>query len=177
MNYGHRNNERRQTQQKKTLGINVNTIPMTKLNKILNDISSKDLKLWQITHDTKQEIQALKNKLMHGIKLTQVKQNLHMALTHHMLSRLPKTGYMHSGHQAHSPLQCKTNSMKKSFQHGERLLHEQSAILSDMKQTLEKLMGKHGNWTDKFADYKVGNFTINDSYGVVHNSLTQYIDT
>jgi len=28
MNDGHRNNERRQTQQKKTLGTNVNTIPM-----------------------------------------------------------------------------------------------------------------------------------------------------
>jgi len=114
---------------------------------------------------------------MHGIKLTQVKQNLHMALTHQMLSRLPKTGYMQSGHQARSPLQRNMTSMKKSFQHGERLLHEQSAILSDIKQTLEKLVGKHGNWTDKFADYKVGNFTINDSYGVVHNSLTQYVDT
>jgi hypothetical protein len=45
MNYGHRNNEHRQTQQKKNLGTNVNTIPMTKLNKLLNDISSKDLKL------------------------------------------------------------------------------------------------------------------------------------
>ncbi len=42
----------------------------------------------------------------------------------------------------HSPLQCKTNSMKKSFQHGERLLHEQSAILSDMKQTLEKQLNR-----------------------------------
>jgi len=177
MNYSHRNNERRQTQQKKNLGTNVNTIPLTKLNKLLNDISSKDLKLRQITHDMKQEIQALKTKLMHRIKLAQVKQSLHMALMHQMLSRLPKTGYMHSGHQARSPLQRNMNSMKKSFQHGERLLHEQSAILSDMKQTLERLADKHGSWTDKFADYKVENFTIIDSYGVVHNSPTQYVDT
>ena len=56
-------------------------------------------------------------------------------------------------------------------------LHEQSAVLSDMKQTLERLADKHGNWTDKFAEYKIENFTIIDSYGVVHNSLTQYIDT
>jgi hypothetical protein len=31
------------------------------------------------------------------------------------------------------------NSVKKFFQQGERLLHEQSADLSDMKQTLERL--------------------------------------
>jgi len=56
-------------------------------------------------------------------------------------------------------------------------LHEQSAVLSDMKQTLERLADKHGNWTDKFAEYKIENFTIIDSYGVVHKSPTQHIDT
>jgi len=69
------------------------------------------------------------------------------------------------------------NSVKKSFQHGEWLLHEQSAVLSDLKQTLERLADKHGSWTDKFAEYKVENFSIIDSSGVVHNSPTQYIDT
>ena len=39
------------------------SIPSQWLNKLLDDISSQDLNLQQITHDTKQEIQALKTNL------------------------------------------------------------------------------------------------------------------
>jgi hypothetical protein len=35
---------------------------------------------------------------------------------------------------------------------------------------------RYTNWSDKFTDYKIENFTILDQYGVVHDSPTQYLD-
>jgi len=56
-------------------------------------------------------------------------------------------------------------------------LHEQSAVLSDLKQTLERLADKHGSWTDQFAEYKVENFSDTPLHymtacSTIHDSLT-----
>jgi hypothetical protein len=74
------------------------------------------------------------------------------------------------------PLQNKVDKAVKTIQEYERLNEEKSQNIEEQKHILENIGKRYTNWSDKFMDYKIENFTILDQYGVVHHSPIQYLD-
>jgi len=154
------------------------TISMTKLDKLINEMISQQVKLQDININSKLEIKKIKEQLTEGIRITRIQRTLHHKLRHHVISRLPSTRYTHTNGpmNQHNPLRNKAiNGINKLMQQ-ERLVEEQSKNIQELQHMLETIEEKHGNWSDKFSEYKIENFTIIDTYGVVHDCSTQYVD-
>ena len=71
----------------------VDTISMPKLDKIIRELISKQIKLHDMKVKSEQEIKKIRKQLEHGIRITQLQQLLHHKLRRHLVSRLPYTGF------------------------------------------------------------------------------------
>ncbi len=152
---------------------------MTKLDKIINELISQDIKIQKINIDNEADIRELKECLAQWLKIAQINRLLHEKLTWQITSRLPFTKLpciVNLPLQPNVGKQANADKAMKTVLENERLNQKQSENIGEWKHTLEEVEKKHGKWSQKFTEYKVENFTILDQYGVAHSSLTQYID-
>jgi hypothetical protein len=66
---------------------------MPKLDKIIRELISKQIKLHDMKVKSEQEIKKIRKQLEHGIRITQLQQLLHRKLRRHLVPRLPYTGF------------------------------------------------------------------------------------
>jgi len=172
-----RNSGKMKKNKKKSLA-DVNTIKMTKLDRIINELISQDIKIQKIKIDNEADVRKLKECLAQGLKIAEIKCALHERLTWQITSRLPFTKLPRA---VDLPLQNHVNkpnnaekAMKMVLEY-ERLNEEQSENIGELKHVLEAVEKKHAKWSQKFTHYKLENFTILDQYGVARSSSTQYL--
>jgi hypothetical protein len=146
---------------------------MTELEKIMNELNGQEITLQEIKTNTELEIKKLTERLAQGIKLTNMRRISHEKLRRYVNSRMP---LILTTTAPNLPLQNKVDKAVKTIQEYERLNEEKSQNIEEQKHILENIGKRYTNWSDKFMDYKIENFTILDQYGVVHHSPIQYLD-
>jgi hypothetical protein len=152
--------------------MNVTTISMKKLDHLVKEAHSNDMKLKTTHMAIDNDILKLCTKLNQGLKYAKSKCDLHSAIMKLKMLRAPTHGF----EKKTTSIPLQRHPLTPSFTPGERLLEDNLESMEELKNMLEMLDSKHGSWHEKFPEYDLENFTIMDQYGVVHSSPCFYMD-